>query len=545
LLVARPGGPGKLEAGEGLAALGDPRTWHEALANISSSVSLHPVRHSRFVSLWLVKRILQKLGVRRHKQCGHFVEKYHGREASASLPVPVMSVVSKRILKFLLPSLGKIAQRRLRNLLLWDELLLEDYAEKIRGLTATVRAKGREWTPYQAGFRAETSASESLFVNMQKMGLPVMTWPDLPPEVCINKERASAAWDLHHNHIYLPLHQSLSAEDIITSIHPKKGISSSSSGSCEISWNTATRSQWHDWLTQVSQSNLLQSWSYGEAKAGQGWRVRRGVISISNKPVAIVQVLERSYLGTIKLSRVNRGPLFLRHIEGHLQNEVVECLIKELSGIYRGRVLSFAPEMSLTGVSIRMLSQFGLKQFSPDSWESIWLDLSDNAEILRKKLDGKWRNMLSFAERQDLSMVVEKDKDSFEWILEKCQRMMREREGPDVPVNLYKSLWCNLDSEGKSAMVFRAFAESEVVAGICIIPHGAAATYLLGWNGRQGRKLKANQFLLWNAIIFLQQEGFQWFDLGGIDEENNSGIASFKLGINGARYSLAGEFWKW
>ena len=56
--------------------------------------------------------------------------------------------------------------------------------------------------------------------------------------------------------------------------------------------------------------------------------------------------------------------------------------------------------------------------------------------------------------------------------------------------------------------------------------------------------MKANQFLLWNAMMLLKEQGIRWFDLGGIDEESTSGISQFKLGVNGTRYALVGEGWK-
>ena len=92
--------------------------------------------------------------------------------------------------------------------------------------------------------------------------------------------------------------------------------------------------------------------------------------------------------------------------------------------------------------------------------------------------------------------------------------------------------------------IFKAFLQDEPLAGICIVSHGSAATYLLGWNGNKGRSLKANQFLLWNAMMLLKEQGIRWFDLGGIDEESTPGISQIKLGVNGTRYALVGEGWK-
>lgn len=56
--------------------------------------------------------------------------------------------------------------------------------------------------------------------------------------------------------------------------------------------------------------------------------------------------------------------------------------------------------------------------------------------------------------------------------------------------------------------------------------------------------LRTNHFLLGSSIVQLKQMGYFCFDLGWIDPLKASGIAEFKLGINGERYELAGEFWK-
>lgn len=43
---------------------------------------------------------------------------------------------------------------------------------------------------------------------------------------------------------------------------------------------------------------------------------------------------------------------------------------------------------------------------------------------------------------------------------------------------------------------------------------------------------------------YFEKNGFRWFDLGGIDEINTPSIAEFKLGVNGKRYELTGEYFK-
>src|ERR1039457_4092334 len=50
-------------------------------------------------------------------------------------------------------------------------------------------------------------------------------------------------------------------------------------------------------------------------------------------------------------------------------------------------------------------------------------------------------------------------------------------------------------------------------------PAWSGSDLLAGWNGPEGRTLKANQYLHWQAIAHLKQRGLRWFDLGGFNEE--------------------------
>jgi hypothetical protein len=38
---------------------------------------------------------------------------------------------------------------------------------------------------------------------------------------------------------------------------------------------------------------------------------------------------------------------------------------------------------------------------------------------------------------------------------------------------------------------------------------------------------------------------FEWFDLGGINEDDMPRISAFKLGLKGKPYESIGEYWKW
>ena len=539
VLVVRPGGPGRFNA-EKLQHFGPNSEWSKDLTCLLTTKSVKTYPSIWYNSLWLLKRILQKTGIGLTHKVSEFFENGKGDSKTAQFTKPEWSPLGQRLLGTLVGSLADVTRRRQCHQLLWDNLLLEE--SYLCGLSTLSRPKFREWTPYLAAYTAiDEKASKKNYESLLKRGLPVTTWPDLPPEVCADREKHKNAWRLRHSRFYLPQHQNLRIKDIF------KAVGNQSSNKdvrvtekLELECNEQNSKQWNSLIFRVGQSNLLQSWAYGEAKSKTGvWKVSRIVIRQDKKPVALVQLLEKRFL-IFKLFRVNRGPLFLKDLSSEMLESVMKLIIKEFGDWKKGRLLSFAPELPLSGKILALMIKLGYRQFTSNRWESIWIDLFEDQQILRKRLNGKWRNMLNNAERQNLRFEVHIDADNYEWLVNNCDKMMKVR-GKFFPVKLYQQLQLEFKAE-QPIQIFKVFSKKEPIAGICVFSHGSTATYLFGWNGEVGRRLNANQFILWNAMMLLKQKGIRWFDMGGIDEDKSPGISDFKLGVNGVRYILLGEF---
>jgi hypothetical protein len=193
VLVVSGNGPAKLGTSE--IALEIFTDVYQLLIN-TSGFSHKPAM------IWLIKRILQGLGVRSRKKFDHSFY-LDNNIIKQELAHPKISPLAKHLLSSMLNSLDNVAHLRRQNGSVWESLLLKDNL-----ILSTVYSGN--FTPYLAGFALHDEASaEKLYLQWQHAGLPVTTWPDLPPEVLAEKERHHNALMLRKTRIYLPVHQSL------------------------------------------------------------------------------------------------------------------------------------------------------------------------------------------------------------------------------------------------------------------------------------------------------------------------------------------------
>lgn len=542
VLVVRGDGPAGFGAA-GLSAFGASHEWPDSLRDLEGRVAGSRVRELARPVIWILKRLMQKFGVRSWRTPAlPFRDPVPSSGiVKASLCSPRASRIGRRLVAAVVGDLPSVARRRQRHQLIWDELLRPDFPQG-HALAAAERPVQRSWTPYLAAYCAPTGSASEIYDEWQQKGLCTTTWPDLPPEVASNHQYHANAWQLRDSRVYLPVHQSLTAGSMARNCGPSGDLDGSSR--LTIVWDRSTPDQWADSVARCKRSNMLQAWAYGEAKCtAEGWSVKRAVFYSGEEPVALVQVLEKRIAKLLKIHRINRGPLLLRPLSAGEEVALWQQL-GALGSLWRGKVLAVAPELALSGRALILLDKLGFRQFSPVATESVWVDLARELEDLRKSINGKWRNMLVSAEKAGLAVEIGGGDDLFEWMIGKYESLMEAKNFSGAGVGLLRALHKQAGPTEK-LIVLRALHEGEAVAGICVARHGSAATYLLGWNGDAGRRLKANQFLLWQAIRHLKEAGAQWFDLGGISEENTPGITAFKLGLNGERYELVGEYWKW
>jgi hypothetical protein len=175
----------------------------------------------------------------------------------------------------------------------------------------------------------------------------------------------------------------------------------------------------------------------------------------------------------------------------------------------------------------------------PKPYRSVALDLSQSSESLQQALNSKWRSDLRFALKSELS--VEKGQGpEFERRFLKLYETVRRVKGfsPDIPPEFHFPL----SSSDYNVDVMLARKNGEDLAGIVVGSCARSSTYLFGATAVAGRPLRAGYALQWAAILAAQSRGCLWYDLGGIDAENNPDVARFKERMNGE--PIFAEVWQ-
>jgi lipid II:glycine glycyltransferase (peptidoglycan interpeptide bridge formation enzyme) len=91
-------------------------------------------------------------------------------------------------------------------------------------------------------------------------------------------------------------------------------------------------------------------------------------------------------------------------------------------------------------------------------------------------------------------------------------------------------------------VVHLAWHDGDLVAGHIGSFAGDTAVYLLGASTRKGRDLRASYLLQWKVIEHAISNGNDYYDLGGIDQNENPNVYRFKKRLNGRLVKEIGAY---
>jgi lipid II:glycine glycyltransferase (peptidoglycan interpeptide bridge formation enzyme) len=302
----------------------------------------------------------------------------------------------------------------------------------------------------------------------------------------------------------------------------------------------ATPAEWSKMLDLFDDANIYQTSAYGGVRWGEK-NLSRLVLKRDGEVLGIAQLrIVRPTPLKFGMAYLRWGPLCERRGKP-LDPEVFTNMARALEEEYVGKrrlVLRVLPNAFVRTPRAEAM-QTAFSKFTPEAliaentYRTFILDLSPSLAELRKKLDVKWRNKLSGAEKNNLKVVAGNGREEYQTF---CQlyNQMRQRKNFETTVDVeeFRRIQENL-AEPQRMQILICENQRIPVAGLVVSAMGDSAIYLLGATSDGGLNTKGAYLLQWTMIQCLKENGIRWYDLGGIDAEGNPGVYSFKRGFSG------------
>ncbi|HEY5996766.1 MAG TPA: GNAT family N-acetyltransferase, partial [Candidatus Deferrimicrobiaceae bacterium] len=107
---------------------------------------------------------------------------------------------------------------------------------------------------------------------------------------------------------------------------------------------------------------------------------------------------------------------------------------------------------------------------------------------------------------------------------------------PPQPVSFFRNIQANLLSRNLG-FVALARVGNDVVAGAVYLHFGKRMVYKYGASSEEGRKLRANNLVMWEAILWGQRNGFDELSFGRTDA-GQAGLLEYKRGFGTTERSI-------
>jgi hypothetical protein len=316
----------------------------------------------------------------------------------------------------------------------------------------------------------------------------------------------------------------------------------------QVEVDQASDSEWSHLIEPFEDANLYQTAAYG----GVCWGARnlsRIVLRRGGEVRAVAQLrIVRPAPLKFGIAYLRWGPLWERRgcpADAEVPERIALAIQEEY--VARRRLFLRIVPNAFAGTSRATMFQSAFSALerrrsdSGTTYRTFVLDLNPSLEEIRKRFDPKWRNKLSGAERNGLTVVAG---DGVKEYRAFCQiySEMRRRKTFDTTVDAAKFERIQQALPPSQRMrVLLCREKGAPVAGLVASVMGNSAIYLLGATSDAGLNAKGAYLLQWTLIGWLRERGVSWYDLGGIDPEVNPGVYQFKKGLSGLDTSQIGS----
>jgi lipid II:glycine glycyltransferase (peptidoglycan interpeptide bridge formation enzyme) len=308
----------------------------------------------------------------------------------------------------------------------------------------------------------------------------------------------------------------------------------------QVEVDRATPAEWSQMLDLFEDANIYQTLAYGAVRWGAK-NLSHLVLKRNGEVLGMAQLrIVRPTPLKFGIAYLRWGPLCERRGRP-LDSEIVTRMAGALEQEYvrnRKLFLRILPN-AFDGLPRAALIQSAFCRFTQEAlvadntYRTLVLDLGPALGDLRKGLDKKWRNLLTSSENKGLEVVAGSGSEEYQTFC-LIYNEMRERKRFETTVDVEEFGRIQVDlAEPHRMRILICKNGDRPVAGLVASAMGDSAIYLLGATSDDGLNSRGAYLLQWTMIKWLKENGFKWYDLGGIDPERNPGVYHFKRGLSG------------
>jgi len=298
------------------------------------------------------------------------------------------------------------------------------------------------------------------------------------------------------------------------------------------------KEEWHNLLLDFNDSTIYQTWSYGSVSWGED-TLSHLVLKENGEIVSIAQLRIAKFLGVpIGFAYLPWGPIW-RKKGKDLNDKDMLNMLRALYNEYvirRRYLLRIIPKnIHKNDENVRKMFEDENFSWTPDTQQTVYVDLTPSLEDIKKNIRSKWRQTLNRALKQDVDFSEEITEELYN-STKKIIREMMERKGYVEFGSMEDMLSVNQDlpTSLKLKFAFCTF-ENELIAVLGWFPVGEVGVPLVGATGDKALRLNASYPLWWKMVEYYKNQGALCIDLAGVSKERNPGGHLFKTGLAGEK----------
>ena len=295
---------------------------------------------------------------------------------------------------------------------------------------------------------------------------------------------------------------------------------------------------WCDSLREFDDSNIYQTWSYGEIVHGKR-KTSRLVLKKDGEVVALAQArIVKLALLNIGIAYIRWGPVWRRRstvVDMDIFRQAIRALRNEYA-CKRGLVLRLFPAISNADSACyqAILKEEGFSSLSTvPPGRTILMDISPSLAELRDGLMPHWKRELKAAERNRLDIIEGEHDELFEAFVGIYKEMVSRKQFVEPnDIHQFRAIQKLLPPDLKMKVMLCKEGDT-ICSGLICSVIGNTALYLFGATSNRGMKSRGSYILQWKLIEQLTRKQVPIYNLNGINPVKNPGTYKFKADLAG------------